>query len=103
LGPKTQGLSTYEKEYLAIFIAIEQWRSYLQQGEFIIYTDKKGLVHFNEQRQNTPWQHRVFTKLMGLQYKIVYKEGTDNSVADALSRKPHTSQLSLAVPLITPH
>jgi hypothetical protein len=30
LGPKTQGLSIYEKEYMAILIAIEQWRSYLQ-------------------------------------------------------------------------
>ena len=30
LGLKTQGLSTYEKEYLAIVIAIDQWRSYLQ-------------------------------------------------------------------------
>jgi len=27
LGIKTQGLSTCEKEYLAILIAVEQWRS----------------------------------------------------------------------------
>lgn len=39
LGPKTQGLSTYEKEYLAILIAIEQWRSYLQLAEFTIFTN----------------------------------------------------------------
>jgi hypothetical protein len=29
LGPRTQGLSTYEKEYMAILLALEQWRSYL--------------------------------------------------------------------------
>jgi hypothetical protein len=29
LGPRTKGLSTYEKEYLAILIAVDQWRSYL--------------------------------------------------------------------------
>jgi hypothetical protein len=29
LGPKLRGLSTYEKEYVAILLAIEQWRSYL--------------------------------------------------------------------------
>jgi hypothetical protein len=49
LGPKTQGLSIYEKEYLAILIAIEQWRSYLQLAEFIIYTDQKSLTHLNGQ------------------------------------------------------
>jgi hypothetical protein len=29
LGPKSQGLSTYEKEYLAILMAVQQWRAYL--------------------------------------------------------------------------
>jgi hypothetical protein len=37
LGPKMRGLSTYEKEYVAILLAIEQWRAYLQYGEFHIY------------------------------------------------------------------
>ena len=39
LGPRNQGLSTYEKEYMAILIAVEKWRSYLQMAEFIIYID----------------------------------------------------------------
>lgn len=55
LGPRTRGLSTYEEEYLAIIIAIDHWRQYLQQVEFIIYTDQQSLVHLNEQRLNTPW------------------------------------------------
>jgi hypothetical protein len=54
LGSKTQGLSTYEKEYLAILIAIDQWRSYLLHSEFDIYTDQKSPVHLNEQRLHTP-------------------------------------------------
>jgi hypothetical protein len=29
LGPRTRGLSTYEKEYLAILIVVDQWRAYL--------------------------------------------------------------------------
>jgi hypothetical protein len=29
LCPKNQGLSTYEKEYLAILIVVDQWHSYL--------------------------------------------------------------------------
>jgi hypothetical protein len=39
LGPKSQGLSTYEKEYMAILMAVQHWRSYLQYGEFLIFTD----------------------------------------------------------------
>jgi hypothetical protein len=30
LGPKLRGLSTYEKEYVDILLAVEHWRSYLQ-------------------------------------------------------------------------
>lgn len=56
LGPKSMGLSTYEKEYLAILLAIQQWRSYLQLGEFIICTDQKSLCQLTEQRLHTHWQ-----------------------------------------------
>jgi hypothetical protein len=47
----------------------------------------------------------VFTKLLGLQYKIIYKKGADNRVADALSRKSlHTSQCEdlMAISISTP-
>jgi ribonuclease HI len=74
LGPRTQGLSTYEKKYLAILAAIEQWRHYLQFREFHIYTDQKSLIQLFEQRLHTVWQQKVFTKLLGLQYKIIYKK-----------------------------
>jgi hypothetical protein len=35
-----------------------------------------------------PWQQKVFTKLLGLQFSIRYKKGTTNRAADALSRRP---------------
>lgn len=41
LGPKTQGLSTYEKESLTILLVVDQWKAYLQPKEFIIKTDQK--------------------------------------------------------------
>jgi hypothetical protein len=88
LCPCSQGLSTYEKEYLAILMALDQWRSYLQHAEFRILTYQKSLVQLSEQRLHTPWQQKVFTKLIGLQYQIVYRKGVDNCAADALSRAP---------------
>lgn len=66
LGPPTSGLSTYEKEYLAILMAVEQWRSYLQHAEFVIRTDQRSLVHLEEQRLSTIWQKKAFSKLLGL-------------------------------------
>lgn len=48
LGVKNRGLSMYEKEYLAILMAMDQWRTYLQHDEFIIYTDQQSLSHLSE-------------------------------------------------------
>jgi hypothetical protein len=84
LGIKNKGLSTYEKEYLAILMAVDQWRSYLQHAEFIIYTDHNSLSHLSEQKLHTPWEQKVFTRLLGLQYKILYKKRLENGAADAL-------------------
>ncbi|WVZ53038.1 hypothetical protein U9M48_004029 [Paspalum notatum var. saurae] len=88
LGPRTMGLSAYEKEYLAILIAVEHWRHYLQLGEFLIYIDHRSLAQLSKHRLHTPWQQKVFTRLLVLQYKVIYKKGTDNKAADALSRYP---------------
>ena len=89
LSPRNQGLSVYEKEYLAILMAVEQWRHYLLQGEFFIHTDHRSLIHLNEQRLHTAWQQKVFSKLLGLQYKILYKKDSENGAANALSRRVH--------------
>jgi hypothetical protein len=73
----------------------------LLQGEFYIHTNQKSLVHLNEQRLHTQWQQKVFTKLLGLQYKIIYKKGVDNGAADALSRCQPTDKL-FSVSTVTP-
>lgn len=93
LGPRNQGLSVYEKEYLAILMAVDQWRNYLMQNEFVIHMGQKSVIHLNEQRLHTPWQQKVFTKLLGLHYRIVYHHGSENSAVDALSWHPHPESL----------
>jgi len=72
LGPKNRGLSVYEKEYLAILMAMDTWRHYLLQAEFFIHADHQSLTHLNKQRLHTTWQQKVFSRLLGLQYKILY-------------------------------
>lgn len=67
--------------------------SVLAHSEFIIFTDQKSLMQLTEQWLHTHWQQKVFTELLGLQYKVVYKKGPENRVADALSRKSaHSAQ-----------
>jgi hypothetical protein len=99
LCPRNQALSTYEKEYLAILMAVDAWRHYLLHNEFIIHTDHKSLIHLNEQWLHTSWQQKVFAKLLGLRYKVVYLCGANNGVADALSRRaPSETMLAMSSP-----
>jgi hypothetical protein len=101
LGPRAQALSTYEKECLALILAVTKWKSYLQRKEFVILTDHHSLIHLGDQKLMEGMQQKAFFKLLGLQYKIQYKKGLDNKAADALSRQQEPPQL-LAASVITP-
>lgn len=101
LSVRAQALSTYEKECLALILAVEKWKQYLQHREFTIYTDHKSLIHLEAQQLTNSIQHKAFCKLLGLQYKVKYKQGTTNIVADALSRYPDTSEVA-AISVSTP-
>lgn len=102
LGPKTRGLSTYEKEYMAILLAVQSWCPYLQFQEFVILTNQKSLTQLGDQRLHTSWQQIVFSKLLGLQYRIVYRKGSDNRAADALSRHPAPPAMCAAITSLVP-
>jgi len=100
LGPKAQALSTYEKECMALIMAITKWKPYLQHKEFTIATDHKSLIHLGEQKLHEGMQQKAFIKLLGLQYKIIYK-GLENKAVDALSRQAEPSSLA-AISASTP-
>ena len=65
---------------------IEKWRPYLQCQEFIICTNHKSLSFLTEQNLHSDLQRKAMTRLMGLQFKVVYCKGKENVAADALSR-----------------
>ena len=78
-------LSIYEKEFLALIMAVEKWRQYLQHQEFLIRTDHKSLTYLAEQNLHSDMQRRAMNRLMGLQFKVVYRKGKENLAADAPS------------------
>ncbi|CAL2256575.1 unnamed protein product [Prunus armeniaca] len=88
LGPRNQALSTYEREMMAIVHAIKKWHHYLQGRHFVIQTDHHNLKYFLNHKVHIPFQQKWVTKLLGYDYEIQYGQGSDNKVADALSRFP---------------
>jgi hypothetical protein len=89
LSEKNQLLSIYDKEFLALLMAVERWRQYRQRAEFVIRTYHKALGFLTEQVLQSDLQKKAMARLMGLQYKIFYKQGKENIIADALSRVGH--------------
>lgn len=66
LGVRNQRLSIYEKEFLAVMMAVEKWRPYLQRAPFVIVTDHKSLCHLGDQLLETELQRKAMSKMVGL-------------------------------------
>jgi hypothetical protein len=87
LKGKALHMSTYEKELYALVTAIQKWRPYLLGQPFIVRTDQQSLKYLLEQKVGTTLQQKWITKLLGYDFRVEYKKGIDNRVADALSRR----------------
>ena len=81
---------THEKELLAILRGIRKWKVDLLGSPFFVYTDHKTLLNFHTQKDLSRRQARWMEELSIYDCKFVYVKGSDNSVADALSRYPQT-------------
>ena len=82
---------------MALVLAVQHWRHYLMGKPFKVYTDHKSLKHLLHQRLITIDQHCWLSKLMGYQFKIIYKPGAENKVAYALSRVKETQELNTVI------
>jgi hypothetical protein len=102
LSTANQKLSTYEKEFLAVMMEVDKWRSCLHENTFTIRSDHQSLCHLHDQNLSIELQTMAMRKLAGLQFKFSYKKGTENVVADALSRVAihyHVDAISTAIPV----
>lgn len=93
-GPE-RSFNIYDKEMLAIMHAMAKFRQYLIGSKFNVTTDHNSLKHFLGQRDLNERQQKWVSKLQSYDFDIAYVKGTQNVVANALSRRPHLSSISL--------
>lgn len=88
LKPAETRYSTFDRELLAVYLAIRHFRYFLEGREFHIFTDHKPLTHalLSNSDRYSPRQIRQLDYICQFSSDIRYVKGDENAVADALSR-----------------
>ncbi|CAO2038547.1 unnamed protein product [Urochloa humidicola] len=86
-APHRMNVAAYERELIGLVQAVRHWRSYLWGRAFIVRTDHYALKFMFDQRLSTIPQHQWVSKLFGFDFRVEYRLGWLNTVADALSRR----------------
>src|SRR6202051_2496500 len=80
----------YDKEMLAIMLALEEWRHYLVGADevFEIWTDHQNLQYFRQPQKVNRRQARWLTELAQYHFTLHHKPGNMHNKPDFLSRPP---------------
>lgn len=96
LSDVEKAYQVYEKELLAVIHALSSWKHYLLGADFVVQTDHQTLRYFLTQAKMSKKHMRWANFLSMFHFQIVHVEGKKNVVADALSRKPQVSAVSIS-------
>ena len=87
LTPAETRYSTFDRELLAIYLAVKHFQHFVEGRDFFILTDHKPLTFALKSNHNrSPRQLRHLDFISQFTNDIRHVKGTDNCVADALSR-----------------
>ena len=87
--------SSMKLELLAMKWAVtEKFRDLLLGTEFVVYTDNNPLSYFMTSSKLGAVESRWAAELSLFNFQIKYRSGKENRNADALSRKPDTTEIS---------
>uniref|UniRef100_A0A2N9GIN0 Reverse transcriptase RNase H-like domain-containing protein n=1 Tax=Fagus sylvatica TaxID=28930 RepID=A0A2N9GIN0_FAGSY len=78
---------TYDKELYALVRVLETWQHYLWPRQFVIHIDHESLKYLKGQGKLNQRHARWLEYIETFPYVIHYKQGKENIVADALSRR----------------
>lgn len=87
LQPAEIKYSAFDRELLAIYLAVKHFRYFVEGREFTIYTDHKPLTTaIFTKAERSPRQSRHLDYISQFSIDIQHIKGKDNVVADTLSR-----------------
>ena len=78
--------ATIEKEALALLMALEHFKVYVSHSPVVVYTDNNPLVFIEKMKLKNQRLLRWSLTLQPYNLNIRHIKGTDNLIADALSR-----------------
>lgn len=94
LSPAERNYDVGDRELLAIKLALEEWRHWLEGATqpFIVWTDHRNLEYLRAAKRLNPRQARWALFFTRFNFSITYRPGSRNVKPDALSRLYDSSE-----------